>query len=169
MIWNNPALPFVTFIFNGIATGSLARHRGRSFYPWFFLGTLGWFIAIPWMVLTKSRLTNRAPPAGAAPVSLLAAACSVGLFVAIHTLAAATLPHCDYYTNISALNSFLSGSAAAHAGDLSIITINNIKEVSRSDNEIRCTGTARLSNSAAASIDYRVFVEDGKLSGEVHW
>ena len=162
-----------TFLFflicTGIATGSLARHRGRSFYPWFIFGALAWFVAIPWLLFTKSQLSDRAPPAGTVLLSSLAAACAAAVLVADLVLVPAKLPNCDYYSNISVLNKAVSGSSAGKAGGLEIITIKDVKEISRSKSDLRCTGTAQLNNSTAVAIDYRFFIEDGRLLGEAHW
>src|SRR5664279_1197843 len=84
---------------NGTATGLFARYRGRSFIPWFIVGTFGWVLAIPWLYFSKSQLNDRAPPRGAALQSLLAFACAAVVFVANLAFAPAILPHCDYYTN----------------------------------------------------------------------
>jgi len=156
-------------ICTGIATGSLARHRGRSFYPWFIFGALAWFVAIPWLLFTKSQLSDRAPPAGTVLLSSLAAACAAAVLVADLVLVPAKLPNCDYYSNISVLNKAVSGSSAGKAGGLEIITIKDVKEISRSKSDLRCTGTAQLNNSTAVAIDYRFFIEDGRLLGEAHW
>lgn len=168
MHWN-PALLSAFLVCTGMATGSLARHRGRSTYPWFVFGAIAWAVAIPWLLLTKSQLNDRAPPAGAVLLSLIAAACALAVFVADLTLVPASLPNCDYYTNISVLDKFVSATPAGKDGALEIITIDNIKETGRSENEIRCTGSARLKNSSTVAMDYRLFVEDGKLRGEVQW
>jgi hypothetical protein len=165
MHWN-PALELAFLICTGIATGSLARHRGRSFYSWFIFGALAWFVAIPWLLFTKSRLNDRAPPAGMVLLSSIAAACAAAIFVADLVFVPATLPNCDYYTNISVLNKALSGSPAGKARGPEIITINDIKEISRSKSDLLCTGTAQLNNSTTAKIDYRFVIEDGKLIGE---
>jgi hypothetical protein len=156
-------------ICTGAATGWLARHRGRSFYPWFLFGTFGWLVAIPWLLLTKSRLNDRAPPAGAKIFSSIAAACAVAVFIARHVLAPTVLPNCDYYTNISALNTSTSISPTGTAVAPEILTIKNIKELSRSDIDLRCTATAVLNNSTDVTMDYRFFLRDGKLLSEAHW
>jgi hypothetical protein len=167
MLMNWGYLAFL--ICTGMATGSLARHRGRSFYPWFLFGTFGWLVAIPWLLLTKSRPNDRAPPTGAALLSSIAVACAVAVFIANRVLAPAVLPNCDYYTNISALNKSASVSPTSTAGAPEIITIKNIKEISRSNIDLRCTGTAHLDNSTEVAMDYRFFLKDGKLLSEAHW
>jgi hypothetical protein len=147
---------------NGTATGSFARYRGRSFVPWFVLGAFGWFLAIPWLFFTKPRLSDPAPPRGAALQSLVAFACAVVVFVANLAFAPAKLPHCDYYTNIIDLNKLVPDGRK-------ITTITNIKEVSRSENDLRCTATAKLRNSTDVPIDYRFYISDKKLLSEIHW
>jgi hypothetical protein len=167
MHWD-PALLIVFLICTGTATGSLARHRGRSFYPWFVFGALAWFVAIPWLLFTKSQPNDRVPPTGAALVSSLAAACAATVLVADLAFAPATLPKCDYYSNIAALNKAMSESSAGNAGSSEIVTINNVKEIGRSKTDLRCTGMARLNNSTTVEIDYRFFIEKGRLLGEAH-
>ena len=73
MNWGNPALLSVFLICTGMSAGSLARRRGRSFYPWFIVGAFAWIVAIPWLLFAKSQLNDRAPPAGTAVLSFLAA------------------------------------------------------------------------------------------------
>jgi hypothetical protein len=166
MHWN-PALLLVFAICNGTATGSFARYRGRSFIPWFIFGVFGWIIAIPWLLLTKSQLNGRAAPKGAVLQTILAAACAIAVFVANLVFTPAKLPNCDYYSNISALNKLAPGGKS---GGPQIVTITNIKEISRSESDLRCTGTARLDNSTDTTIDYRFFIVDGRLLAEVmHW
>jgi hypothetical protein len=156
-------------ICTGTATGSLARHRGRSFYPWFLFGIFGFLVAIPWLLLTKSQLNDRAPPAGAKTFSAIAALCAVAVSIARHVLAPTVLPNCDYYTNISALNKSALVSPTSTAVAPKIITIKNIKELSRSDVDLRCTATAVLNNSTEVTMDYHFFLKDGKLLSESHW
>ena len=168
MHWD-PALLLVFAICTGTATGSFAHHRGRSFLPWFIFGALAWFVAIPWLLFTKSQLNGRAAPRGAVLQSLLAVACAVAVFVADLAFAPATLPHCDYYSNISALNKVVPDSPNGKSGDSEIVTITNIKEISRTESDISCLGTARLNNSTAVTIDYRFFIVNGKLLSEAHW
>jgi hypothetical protein len=167
MHWD-PVLLLAFLICTGAATGSLARYRGRSFYPWLIFGALAWFVAIPWLLFTKSQLNDRTPPTGAVLVSLLAAACAVVIFFANLFFAPPILPNCDYYSNISALNKAISEPSASKAGDFDIVTIDNVKETGRSKIDLRCTGMARLKNSTTVRIDYRFFIEDGRLLGEAH-
>ena len=167
MHWN-PALLSVFLIYAGTATGSLARHRGRSFYPWVILGALAWFVAIPWLLFTKSQRNDRAPPAGAVLLASLAAAGAAAVLFADLVFAPVTLPNCDYYSNISALNKAMSESSAGKTGAAEIVTINDIKEVSRSKSDLRCTGTARLNNSTTVKIDYHFFIEGGRLLTEAN-
>jgi hypothetical protein len=168
MHWD-PSWLLLFAICTGSAAGSLARYRGRSFLPWFFFGAFGWFVAIPWLLLTKPQLNDRAAPRGAVLQSLVAAACAVAVFVADLVFAPAKLPNCDYYTNISALNKTVRDSPNGRSGGPQIVTINNIKEIGRTENDLRCAGTAQLSNSTDVAIDYRFFIKDGTLLGEVHW
>ena len=167
MHWN-PALLSVFLICMGAAAGSLARHRGRSFYPWFIFGALAWFVAIPWLLFTKSQRNDRASPAGAVLLSSLAAACAAAVLIADLAFAPATLPNCDYYSNISALNKAISESSAGKTAAAEIVTINDIKEESRSKSDLRCTGTARLNNSTTVKIDYHFFIEGGRLVAEAN-
>jgi hypothetical protein len=166
MHWN-PALLLTFWLCTGTATGFLARHRGRSFLPWFILGTLLWFVAIPWLLFTKSQRNDRARSAGAVLLSALAGACAAAVLFADVAFVPATLPNCDYYSNISAVNKAMADSSADKTGAAEIITINDIKEMSRSKNDLRCTGTARLNNSTTVKIDYHFFIEDGRLLTEV--
>jgi hypothetical protein len=167
MHWD-PALLLAFLICTGAATGSLARHRGRPFYPWLIFGALAWLVAIPWLLFTKSQLNDRAPPAGAVLMSSLAAACAAVVYFANLFFAPPTLPNCDYYSNISALNKAISESSASKAGNSDIVAINGVKEIGRSKIDLRCTGTARLKNSTAVKIDYRFFIENGRLFSEAH-
>jgi hypothetical protein len=166
MHWD-PALLLVFAICTGTATGSLARHRGRSFLPWSIFGALAWFVAIPWLLFTKSQLNDRAAPRGAMLQSLLAFACAVAVFVADLVFAPAILPHCDYYTNISTLNKVVPVSPNGKSGEIANIT--NTREISRTESDIRCLGTARLKNSADVTIEYRFFIVNGKLLSEAQW
>lgn len=168
MHWD-PALQLAFSICTGIATGSWARLRGRPFYLWFVFGALAWVVAIPWLLFTKSRLSDRAPPAGAVLLSSLAGVCAAAILVGHIALAPAILPNCDYYSNIAVLNKAMPGSPASKDGSIGIVTINDIKELSKSKSDIHCTGTAKLSNSTTANIEYRVFIDDGKLIGEITW
>jgi hypothetical protein len=165
MHWN-PALLLAFWICTGTANGSLARHRGRSFFPWFILGTLLWFVAIPWLLFTKSQHNDQARPAGAVLLSALAAACAAAVLFVDLAFVPATLPNCDYYSNISAVNKAISKSSADDTAAAEIITIDDIKEISRSKNDLRCTGSARLNNSTTPKIDYHFFIEDGRLLTE---
>jgi hypothetical protein len=166
MHWD-PALLSAFLVCTGIATGSLARCRGRSFIPWFIVGALVWFVAIPWLLLTKRRPNDRAAPARMMLVSLVATGCAAAVLLTDLVLLPAPLPDCDYYSNISVLNKAApkpSVDKAAHE----IITIDNAREVSRSKSEIQCTGTARFTNSTTIAIKYRLFIEDGRLLGETY-
>jgi hypothetical protein len=97
-------------------------------------------------------------------VSVVAAAAAIVIFVVNLAFAPTILPNCDYYSNIAVLN-----KAGAKAGGSEIVTIKDVKEISRSDTDVRCTGMARLNNSTDVKIDYRFFIEAGRLSSEAHW
>jgi hypothetical protein len=168
MYWE-PIPWFVFLICTGTATGALARSRGRSFLRWFIFGTVGWLVAIPWLLFAKSELNDRAAPAGMIPVALLAGVCAIAVNAVNFIWGPAKLPNCDFYTNISALNKTMSASSAAKAGASEIITLNNIKEISRSNNDLHCTATARLGNATDAAVEYRFFIDGGKLLNEVRW
>jgi hypothetical protein len=167
MHWD-PAFLFVFAICTGAATGSLARHRGRSFFLWFVFGAVAWFVAIPWLLFTRSPRNDGVASSGTVLPTLLAAACAMAVFVANLAWAPATLPNCDYYSNISALNKAAAGSSGRQAGSPEIVTIVNIKEVSRSNSDVRCSATARFGDSTEAAIDYRFFIEDRRLLAEIH-
>jgi hypothetical protein len=161
MHWD-PAFLLVYAICNGAATASFARYRGRSFIPWFILGAFGWFLVIPWLYFSKPQLGDRPLPRGAKLQSLVAFACAAVVFAANLVFAPAKLPNCDYYTNIADLNKLVSD-------ERQISTITNIKEISRSEDDLRCTATAKLRNSTDAPIDYRYYISDKKLRSEIHW
>lgn len=166
MHWD-PALLLAFLICTGTATGSLAWHRGRSFYPWFIFGALAWFIAIPWLLVTKAQPNNRVASAGPILLSSLAAACAAAILFADLIFAPAKLPNCDYYSNISALNNAMSESAGKVGGS-EIVTIKDIKEISRSNSDLRCTGTAIRKDAISVKLDYRLFIKGGRLLAEAH-
>jgi hypothetical protein len=168
MHWD-PKLLLVFAICNGTATGSFARYRGRTFLRWFVFGTLGWFVAIPWLLLGKSQPNDRAAPRGALLQALLSIACAVAVLIADLAFATAKLPQCDYYTNISALNKSVPDSPNGKSAGSQIAIINDIKEISRSENDVHCTGMARLNNLTDVAIDYRFYITDGRLLNETHW
>jgi hypothetical protein len=157
----------VYLICTGMATGSLARRRGRSFYAWFVFGAAAWFVAIPWLLLTKSRLYEGAQPIGKLWMWLLPASCALGISVANYAFAPAKLPNCDYYTNIAALNETLSRDD--RAGAPQIVTVDNIKEISRSKDGLRCSARVHLDQGSEVQMEYRFFIEEGKLRNEAHW
>jgi hypothetical protein len=167
MHWD-PIPWFVFLICTGTATGSLARSRGRSFYRWFIFGAFAWPVLIPWLLFAKSQVNDRPAATGTMPVTLVAGACAIAVYVVDSIFGQAVLPNCDYYINISALNKTMSASSAAKAGDPEIITINNIKEISRSKTDLHCTATARLGNATDVPIEYRFFIDGGRLLNEVH-
>jgi len=162
MHWE-PAFLVAYAVCNGAATGWFAGYRGRSFVPWFIFGTFGWFLAIPWLFSRKPQLGDRAAPQRAALLSGVAFACAAAVFVANLAFASAKLPGCNYYTNIADLNKLVSDD------DRKISTITDVKEISRSDTDLRCTATAKLRNSTDALIDYRYYIDDRKLLSEIHW
>jgi hypothetical protein len=89
--------------------------------------------------------------------------------IQVMTAPATTVPGCDDYFAQSDVKDAVAGSPSGKSAGLSIVTLTNTKEVSRSPTEARCTATARMNNTSIASMDYRFFIEAGQLLIEANW
>jgi hypothetical protein len=157
-------------VFAGVGIGAVARRRGQSFWGWFLFGALIPVVALPWLFFTKSKQKpGEPPPAGMlllATISFLA----VAALIATQVLSApATIPACDSYVAQSGLKEVVANSPDGKAAGLAIVTLTDIKEVSKSLAEARCTATARMNNTNVVSMEYRFFIEAGKLLIEARW
>lgn len=154
----------------GIATAALARHRRRGILSWFFVGVLVWFVAIPWLFFTKSRLADgQAAPSGMAALAIVAICAAMGLRAVEVLLTPATLPNCDTYLGVSDLQAFVANSPVGKASGLKLVKLTDIKEVSRSATELKCTATAQMNTAATVPMDYRFFIENGKRLVDAEW
>ncbi|WJR74944.1 hypothetical protein [Bradyrhizobium sp. NP1] len=170
MTMANSAFGAGVIVFMALGTAALAYRRGHSLLPWLTLGGLIPIVALPWLFLTKpKRQPGEQPPAGMLPlatISFLAVAGIIGIQV---VSAPATIPACDNYFAQSDLKNVVANSPAGKAAGLSIVTLTDIKEVSKTPTEARCAATARMNNTSVVLMDYRFFIEAGQLLIEAHW
>jgi hypothetical protein len=171
MNWVNPAL-FVAFAaLTGVATAALARRRGRNIVPWFVFGALAWFIAIPWLFLTRSQLPEgQVAPSGLMPLAIVALCGAAALVRIDFSSRQAMLPaNCDTYLGMIDVMNFVAQSPAGKTSGLQMKTLTDVKEVSRSATELSCTATAHMNTAAAVPIAYRFTLKDGQRVIEAHW
>ena len=171
MNWQSPVFFVVFTMLAGVATAALAGRRGRAIAPWFIFGAVAWLIAIPWLYLTKSQL-----PAGqSAPASLrtlaVIAICGAAALAVLNfkSIKASLPPNCDTYLGFIDVQDFVATSPIGKASGLQLVKLTGIKEISRSESELACTGTAQMNTAAAAPMTYRFLVKDGKRSVEAQW
>jgi len=70
-----------------------------------------------------------------------------------------SLPTCDSHTAQSEVARAMEGAPMGKVLGLRLIKITNVKEVSASDKERRCRGTAQLSNARNYPITYKFYVD----------
>jgi hypothetical protein len=171
MNWANPAF-FVAFAaLTGVATAALARRRGRRIAPWFIFGAVAWFIAVPWLYLTKSRLPQgQVAPSGLMPLAIIAI-CGSAVLVRFDFSARQAMlpPNCDTYLGMLDVMNFVAQSPAGQTSGLRMKTVTDVKEVGRSATELSCTATAHMNTAAAVPIGYRFILKDGQRVVEAHW
>ncbi|MCA6099173.1 hypothetical protein [Bradyrhizobium australafricanum] len=156
--------------FGGLGIGAFAVRRGRSFLWWLLFGAMVPIVALPWLLLTKSdRQPSDPPPAGMLPLAIMSGIAFVALIGIQFASAPATIPTCDGYFAQSDLKNVVANSPAGKAAGLAIVTLTDINEVSKTSSEIRCTATSRLNNASVVSMNYRFFIESGKLLVEARW
>ncbi|MEO6843344.1 MAG: hypothetical protein ABI192_21580 [Bradyrhizobium sp.] len=149
----------------------MARRRGRRIVPWFVFGALAWFVAIPWLFLTRSRLPEgQAVSSGMMPLAIVAL-CGAAVLVRVDFSARRAMlpPNCDTYLGVTDLKDFVAQSPAGKASGLEMKTLTDIKEVSRSATELNCTAIAHMNTAAAVPIAYRFTLKDGQRVIEAHW
>jgi hypothetical protein len=171
MNWEHPGYFAGFAALAGVATAALAHRRGRAAAPWFVFGVVAWFIAIPWLFLTKSRLPEgQAAPRGM--IILAVVAICVGAVLVrseFDARQAALPPNCDTYLGVRDLQGFVAASPAGKMSGLQLVKLTDIKEVSRSPSELACNGTAHMNTAAKVPMDYRFQIKDGKRSVEAEW
>ena len=156
-------------VFAGLGIGFLARRRGQSFWAWFVFGTLIPVVALPCLFFTKStQKPDEPPPAGMLPLATLSFLAIPALFGVRVLSAPATIPPYDGYFAQSDLKNVVANSPYGKAG-LAIVTLTDIKEVSRSPTEAKCLAKARMSDTNIVSMYYRFFIEAEQVLIEAHW
>jgi apolipoprotein N-acyltransferase len=170
MNWGNPV--FIGYcVLAGVATAALARRRGRAVAPWFIFGAVAWFIAIPWLYLTKSQLREGQTASAGMTALAVVAICGALVLARINfnSIKDGLPPNCDTYLGVSAVQDFVATSPVGKASGLQLKTLTDIKEVNRSTSELACTGIAHMNTAAAVPMDYRFLIKDGKRSVEAQW
>ncbi|MBH5373135.1 hypothetical protein [Bradyrhizobium glycinis] len=87
-------------------------------------------------------------------MSGLGFAAMVGLLFAS---APVTIPACDNYFAQSGLKDVVATSPAGKAAGLAVVTLADVKELSRTPTEARCTARARMNNVNVVSLVSVVF------------
>ncbi|WP_029084352.1 hypothetical protein [Bradyrhizobium sp. th.b2] len=155
--------------FGGLGIGALAARRGQSFLWWLLFGAMIPIVALPWLLLTRSERQPSDPaPAGLLPLAIMSGIAFAALIGIQFASAPATIPSCDGYFARSDLKTVVANSPYGKAG-LAIVTLTDIKEVSRSATEAKCRATARMSDTNVVSMDYRFFIEAEQVLVEAHW
>jgi hypothetical protein len=100
--------------------------------------------------------------------AVLAVIFAVGAY-RLHAFKAGLPPACDNYLGVTAIQDFVATSPVGKASGLKLVKMTDIKEISHSDSELACAGTAHMNTSAAVPIDFQFMMKDGQRSIDAQW